>query len=117
MAIDAVTGAFTAAGQSGVYFPFVSDRSTKTGQFNVFLETSDFHGAAQLECQRPGSSQWCKIGVWSAGAFTQTNAYTFAGSEGNTKEIVVEPEAGCAYRLNCTAFTSGTLTYSIEGGR
>lgn len=117
MSQDTVTGAFTATGRSATYSPRVSDRSTAPGQFNIFLKTASFIGSVQLERSNDGGTTWYTIGVWSAGSYVQLNKYTFTGSEANTSEITGEGQWNVVYSLNCTTYTSGTLTYALEGTR
>ncbi len=113
----AVAGSFTATSQSSSFAPYMGGRSTMPGQFNVWLKPTAFIGTVQMERSPPGSSDWYTIGVWSEGAYTQLSEYTLAGTEGNSSEILSESENGTLYRLNCTAYTSGTLAYIIGGAR
>lgn len=117
-ASDAVPKTFTATGQSTTFSPLVSDRSTKVGRFNVFLKPTAFVGTIQLERTPAGDgTNWYPIGVWTAGTFIQLSKYVFAGTETNSSEEVGECEPGALYRLNCTAYTSGTIDTSMEGAR
>lgn len=96
--VDAVTGAFTATGQSGNFPP-------KAGRpFNVSVRGT-FVGTVQLERSFDGTN-WFVASRDSAGTAA---AYTAPFSV-----VVEEPEAGVIYRLNCTAYTSGTITYRMS---
>lgn len=112
---DAVTNQFTGTGRSSTYTPYVSDRSTRVGGFNVFLKSTSFIGTVQLERTNDGGTTWFTCGIWSGGSYVQLSKYVFTGSEGNTSETVQEMEPGTGYCLNCTAYTSGTLDSSMEG--
>ena len=93
-----VTGTFTATGQSSSFTP-VCGRS-----FNVSL-WGTFSGGAQLERSFDGGTTWLPI----TAAGTQLYKWT-----GPASEVVDEAEYGVLYRLNCTAYTSGTINYRIS---
>jgi hypothetical protein len=92
-----VTGTFGATGQSAAFAP-ISARP-----FNVSV-WGTFSGSVQLERSFDGSA-WLPITaagmqlyVWSAPA----------------SEVAEEPEYGVLYRLNCTAYASGTINYRMS---
>lgn len=99
-----VTGSFTATGQSASFQPVIRDRGW--GQFNITL-TGTGVGSVQLERNLDGTN-WAPI--YAAG--TQLFQWTYAGT--NLTEIGEENERGAQYRLNCTSYTSGTITYRIS---
>jgi hypothetical protein len=95
--IDAVTGTFTATGQSSSFRPIPGR------PFNIDIRGT-FVASVQLERSFDGSN-WSPI----TAAGTQLYAWTAAASE-----VAEEAESGVQYRLNCTAYTSGTVTYRIS---
>jgi hypothetical protein len=95
-----LTGVFTAAGPSASFTP-------QAGRgFDIAL-TGSWVGQVQLERQINGV--WQPLTVSAGGAIVQVYLYT-----GNASDIAVEPQAGVSYRLNCTTFTSGAISYSIS---
>jgi len=97
--VDAVTGAFTATGQSGPFRP-------QAGRpFNLSI-WGTFTGTIDLERSFDDGSTWLKCSRDSAGT---TASFTVAASV-----VVEEPEAGVLYRLNATALSSGTANYRIS---
>jgi hypothetical protein len=103
-----VTGSFTATGQSATFAPRVGERLTQSGQFNVAL-TGTAVATVQLERSFDNGVTWTAI--YAGG----TQLYSWSYSSGNLSESAEECEPGVIYRLNCTAYTSGTLTYRISG--
>jgi hypothetical protein len=101
----AVTGTFTATGQSATFSPIVATRDTNCGQFNVSA-SGTFVATVQLERSFDNGTNWFVCSSDSAGT-----AASFTAPFSVTAE---EPEAGTLYRLNCTAYTSGTVTYRIS---
>lgn len=96
--VTPVTGSFTATGQSGNFPP-------KAGRpFNVSVRGT-FVGTVQLERSFDGTN-WFVASRDSAG--------TAAAWTAPMSVVVEEPEAGVLYRLNCTAYTSGTITYRMS---
>ena len=82
------------------------------GAFNVAIWTSSFAastGSVQLEKSFDGGVTWLICGVGGAG---QQALYPNVGS---LAIVVCEPEAGVAYRLNCTALSDGgPMNYRIS---
>lgn len=97
--VDAVTGAFTATGQSGTLRPSAGR------PFNLSI-WGTFTGTIDLERSFDDGSTWLKCSRDSAGT---TARFTVAASV-----VVEEPEAGVLYRLNATALSSGTANYRIS---
>lgn len=91
------SGEFKATGQSA------SVKVVERVRFNVSV-WGTFVASVQLERSFDNGATWLKL--TSAGQ--QVYAWTAAASE-----IALEPEAGALYRLNCTAYTSGTVSYMI----
>lgn len=102
-----VTGSFTATGQSASFIPFISDRSTKAGVFNIAL-TGTGVAAIQLEKSFDNGTTWCQL--YGGG----TQLYQWAYNSVNLSEQATESEQGVIFRLNCTGFTSGTINYRIS---
>lgn len=103
MAKENISGTFTATGQSSSFEP--DRRTVRDNQFNVTL-SGTFVGTVQIERSFDRGANWRAISRDSAGTAA---AYTAPMSV-----VVEEPEAGVLYRLNCTAYTSGTITYRIS---
>lgn len=96
-----VTGSFTATGQSASFQPTFRDRGW--GKFNVSL-WGTFVGTVQVERTFDGGSNW--LPCTNLGA-----SVTFTAP---MTEVLEEPERGPTYRLNCTSYTSGTISYRIS---
>lgn len=98
MAIKSVTGTFTATGQS--------DGILLGGDYNVSL-WGTFSATVKLQRSFDGGTTWLDV---SKDADGNAASYTSAVSL-----IANEPEDGGALiRLNCSAFTSGTVNYRIS---
>jgi hypothetical protein len=97
--LTAVTGTFTATGQSAT---FVAP-SALSGEFNVSLSGT---WAATVALQRSfdAGSTWVTV---------SKPDLTDASFTANASFSVKEPEPGVRYRLNCSAYTSGTVTYRL----
>lgn len=93
-----VTGAFTGTGQS-------SARPVK-GYYNFAL-WGTFVGTARLEKSYDGGTTYIPV---SLDALGDPASYTAPVSVTG-----FECEAGVLYRVNCTAFTSGTINYRVSG--
>lgn len=100
---DPVTGTFTATGQSGSFKPVM--RTMAWGTFNVSA-SGTFVATVQLERSFDGGSNWF---VCSSDASGTAASWTAPFSV-----IAEEPTPGVIYRLNCTAYMSGTVTYRIS---
>lgn len=94
----AVTGTFAATGQSASFAPLGRD-------FNVSL-WGTFVGSVQLERTFDNGANWLPITADG----TQLYVWTAPASESAS-----DPEQQPVYRLNCTAYTSGTVNYRIGG--
>jgi len=97
--LTAVSGSFTATGQSSSFTP----PAALSGKFNVSI-SGTFSATVKLERSFDAGSTWivCSKPDLSDAAFTAGASFT-----------VEEPEPGVRYRLNCTAYSSGTATYRI----
>lgn len=96
---SSIAGTFTGTGQSSAL--------TVQGKFNVLITGGV--GTVVLERSFDGSN-WYPASKNTNGddaSYTTASDTAFNGS-------VEEPEAGVQYRLNCTAYTSGTITYRIS---
>lgn len=68
----------------------------------------------QLERSFDGGLTWIVCNIGGAGT---PASYQFGGSGGLTAPVsfvVAEPEKGVAYRLNCTAYSSGSIAFRIS---
>jgi len=98
-----VTGSFTATGQSNSFKPVM--RTMAWGQFNVSA-SGTFVATVQLERSFDNGDNWFVCSRDSSGtAASWTAPFSVVGEE---------PTPGVIYRLNCTAYTSGTVTYRIS---
>jgi hypothetical protein len=97
--LTAVTGTFTATGQSAT---FVAP-SALSGEFNVSL-SGTWVGTVKLERSFDNASTWIVV---------SKPDLTDASFTAHASFSVKEPEPGVRYRLNCTAYTSGTVTYRL----
>lgn len=103
-------GTFTATGQSPPFAPVVATRDANCGEFNIVL-TGTAVATVQLESSFDNGTTWCRqtamtvnLGLWAYGGDAGVN---FAESWSLS-------EAGVLFRLNCTAYTSGTLSYRLS---
>jgi hypothetical protein len=102
---DPVTGSFTATGQSESFRPDLRSIHMLGATFNISI-WGTFTGTIDLERSFDDGSTWLKCSRDSAGT---SASFTAAASV-----VVEEPEAGVLYRLNCTAYTSGTINYRLS---
>lgn len=95
-----LTGTFTGTGQSSTL--------AVSGKFNVLI--TDGVGTVAIERSFDSGSNWYVISKntnGDAASYTTASGEAFNGS-------IEEPEDGVIYRLNCTAYTSGTIVYRIS---
>lgn len=102
-----VTGSFNAAGQSNPFAPDMKGRDPHSGVFNIAL-TGAGAGTVALERSFDRGTTWC--GIFAGG--TQLYVWTYSGT--NLSETAEETEEQVIYRLNCTAYTSGTISYRLS---
>lgn len=100
-----VISTFTATGQSAAFKPVI--RGLAWGAFNIVL-TGTAVATVQLERSFDSGVTWS--GRFAGGV--QLYVWSYAGT--NISETAEEVEAGVRYRLNCTAYTSGTVTYRLS---
>jgi hypothetical protein len=98
--VTPVSSTFTATGQSASFTPLAGR------PFNVSVQGT-FVATCQLE--RQINSVWQLLTVSASGSVVQLYKWSTPASE-----IVVEPEFGIPYRINCTAYTSGTVSYRVS---
>ncbi len=98
--IQPVNGTFAATGQSASWTPLAGQG------FNIHL-TGTFVGTVQLERQLNGV--WAPVTVSAGGSIIQMELWSAPASD-----VWGEPQYGVSYRLNCTAYTSGTITYQVS---
>ena len=103
---QAVTGSFTATGQSASFLAKgIDDGRPKS--FNVELRGN---GVATIQLERSfDGTNWAPL----TASGTQLERFTMTGSS-SYSETWEEEEAGALYRLNCTAYTSGTVNYRLS---
>lgn len=102
MSAGKITGSFTGTGQSDSMSPNCTPSFAKLCNVEV---SGTFSAGVQLERLLPGETVWKPI----TAAGTQLYVWTAPASEQFT-----ESEPGTLYRLNCTAYTSGTVNYRIS---
>ena len=95
-----VAGAFTATGPSATFFPVARI------PFNISIQGT-FSGTVELDRYLNGA--WQPVTVTTAGTSVQLEQFTAPASD-----QWLEPQAGVAYRLNATAYGSGTVNYSLS---
>lgn len=98
-----VTGTFTTTGQSAPFKPVM--RTMAWAQFNISA-SGTFVATVQLERSFDSGGNWFVCSSDAAGTpASWTAPFSVVGEE---------PSPGVIYRLNCTAYTSGTVTYRIS---
>lgn len=101
-----VSGSFTGTGQSGSF--------TAWGNFNVAFGGSSgpngsWNATIRIERSFDGGTTWYVAGVGGGG---QQAIYNTPNQD--VSVVVSEPERGVLYRLDCSAYTSGTINYRIS---
>lgn len=101
-----VKGQFTGTAQSGSFLAW--------GSFNVVFGGSSgpngsWNATIRLERSFDGGTTWYVAGVGGAG---QQAIYNTPNQD--VSVVVIEPEQGVLYRLNCSAYTSGTINYRMS---
>lgn len=101
-----VSGSFTATGQSGSFMAW--------GKFNVVFggasgPNGSWNATVRIERSFDGGTTWYIVGVGGSG--TQA-IYSTANQD--VSVVVDEPELGVLYRLNCSAYASGTINYRVS---
>lgn len=96
--VTAVSGTFVATGQSATFIP-IAGRAFNISLWGTFVAT------VQLERSFDGGTTWLPL----TAAGTQLYVWTAPASE-----LAQDDEYGVRYRLNCTAYTSGTVNYRIS---
>ena len=96
--VAAVTGTFTATGQSASFDPL------QGRNFNISL-WGTFVATVQLERSFDSGTTWLPI----TAAGTHLFKWTAPASEQNQEDEYI-----VIFRLNCTSFTSGTVNYRIS---
>lgn len=95
--MGAVSGTISAAGRSAS--TFVAAGAGRS--FNLGLVSTSFVGTVQIERSFDNGATWQPC--------TRDGAtVTFTGA---ASEVLVEPEQGVLYAVNCTAYTSGSLAF------
>ncbi len=103
MATGKVTGAFAGTGQSERFAP--DARPGAPRRFNLSLWGS-FSGTVQVERSFDRGTSWLVCARDGAGAPAANSA--------PVSLILEEVEAGVLYRLNCTALSSGAISYRLS---
>jgi len=93
-----VVGTFAATGQSASFVP-LAGRGFNVTAYGTFV------ASFQLERSFDAGAHWSPI----TAAGTQRYIWTTPESE-----VAQEDQYGVMYRLNCTAYTSGTVNYRIS---
>jgi hypothetical protein len=100
-----VTGSLTAASGAGSESDYVIP--AKGVGFNVTL-TNTGVGSVVLERSFDGGTTWS--GLYAGGV--QLYSWSYVGTA--VSEVAFEPEFNVLYRLRCSSYTSGTITYRIS---
>jgi hypothetical protein len=96
-AVEVLTGSFTATG--------TATPRALLGDFNIAL-WGTFVGTVAVERSFDGGTTFIAVARDTSGT-----AATFTAA---TSLSISEPERSVLYRLNCTAFTSGTINYRLS---
>lgn len=67
-----------------------------------------YSGTVQLEYSMDGGSTWLVANIGGSGVLAQWSSGT------PVRTVFTEPEKMVLYRMNCTAYTSGTINYRIS---
>jgi hypothetical protein len=102
-----VSGSLSSATTGNTFAPVVSDRDTNAGGFNVII-SGTFVATARLEKSVDNGVTWVPLTVQTGGGVVQLYTFTAPGAD-----QVQEYVPGLLYRLNCTAYTSGTINYYL----
>lgn len=92
-----VTGTFAATGQSASL--------SAHGSFNMLLAFAGAVATIVLERSFDGGVTWNPVSADNTGSD--------AAYADDVNAAVTEPGFGVLYRWNCTAYTSGTITYRL----
>lgn len=92
--VTAISGTFTGTGNSASFFP-TAGRGFNIAVYGTFVGTVDL--------QKKVGATWVTKFPDSIYTMTEVRAFTD-----------IEPEHGVEYRLSCTAYTSGTISYRLS---
>lgn len=95
--IALVSGTFGATGQSAAVELY--------GNYNFNLSFAGAVGTVRLERSYDGGSSW---------VVTTKPDLTAASFTADVDGVGFEPESNVLYRWNCTAYTSGTISYRLS---
>lgn len=104
MATNGITQTFSGTG-TGTFSPSSATFIKFRGTANLTLGGTSPVGTVKLE-KSYDTTTWFDVSVDSLG----TPASWTLGASTEISVLVDEPEADVAYRVNCTAYTSGTIT-------
>jgi hypothetical protein len=99
-----VTGSFAATGNGTAFTPNTGSYNNGC-QFNIFVYGT-FVGTAVLEASFDSGTTWVPVLRYCTGTAV---SYTTPSCE-----VLPAPEGGVQYRLRCSAYTSGTLSYRLS---
>lgn len=105
MSINSTTGTFGATGNGSSFIPEPAQDLRHVIGFNVAVYGT-FVGTVVLEKTYDGGTNW--VPVLRPGGNTAVS-YTAPSTE-----VLYEPEDSVAYRLRCSAYTSGTINYRLS---
>ena len=114
-ASTAVTGTLTATALVSQGIAATTGNSVATvfyGAFNVAL-SGTFSGTVQFEKSYDGGITWIALARDVSGTLA---SYALAWTAQSFNLTMCEIEPVVAWRIRCTAFTSGTLTYRLSQG-
>lgn len=104
MTFRATAGTLTSAAAGDAFQLTEQPKSNDPGRINVTV-WGTFSATVQIERSFDGST-WHAVSKDVDG--------TAASYTAGFSLVVAEPELGVRYRINCTAFTSGTINYRIS---
>jgi hypothetical protein len=94
--IPPVTGSFTATGNGAEFKP-------RPGKFNLAIYGT-FTATVKLQRSFDGGDNWIDC----------TNLGSAVSFSTAATEVIDEPEREVRYRLNCSAYTSGTVNWRLS---
>lgn len=107
---SSVTGAITTTAVGAVYTV-----QTPAGKDFALGISGTFNATVQVERNRNNGLGWVVVSADPTNATGGPAVYTSAGTLFGADFNIFEPVLGTQFRVNCTAFTSGTINFEFCG--